>query len=511
MNYKLVLRKDRPNKQGECPLILDLTVSSNKERVRKATGILLHPSEWLDKKQEVSDKSPAYIQLDDVITKLKQKIKSQRVLFNKGDIDLNQLANRVTNTIDYSSLDDYLDNDLKPQLDPTTYIAYRGHINAIKSYTGFKGKELRFQDINKSFLHKFKREFNKGKKNNKPLSANTFNSYCASLRAVYNAASDDGHVYDKLQYGRKYRAGSKNTQFKQPTPEDYLKAVDNIDTLLQWEGMALWLLAFCCRGLLYADFTMFKNVSIDDYDKYSTWCENDAVFINHKRHKEKNKHNNIDMLIKLDSYPALQLLRTIKLSFAKRFYLIHPELVPDVNDTVRIYNYTLEENNKFHKELINSYQKAIRAVWSNPLKNARATFKNIAGEIKVGQRVADLLIGHIPESTLNSRSYSDYNTPEYTKQIQEAHEAVLKEFRVGELADKLFDRLKFITEKSYKIPSWIYTEGVFTDSSKNLYNIMGYDVDLGEQGYGRYDEYFKNKIEPYELDPDMPSYMKAVN
>lgn len=78
MNYKLVLRKDRPNKQGECPLILDLSVSSNKERVRKATGILLHPSEWLDKKQEVSDKSPAYIQLDDVITKLKQKIKSQR-------------------------------------------------------------------------------------------------------------------------------------------------------------------------------------------------------------------------------------------------------------------------------------------------------------------------------------------------------------------------------------------------------------------------------------------------
>jgi hypothetical protein len=79
------------------------------------------------------------------------------------------------------------------------------------------------------------------------------------------------------------------------------------------------------------------------------------------------------------------------------------------------------------------------------------------------------------------------------------------------LADKLFDRLKFITKKSYKIPSWIYTEGVFTDSSKNLYNIMGYDVDLGEQGYGRYDEYFKNMMEPYELDPDMPSYMKAVN
>jgi hypothetical protein len=40
---------------------------------------------------------------------------------------------------------------------------------------------------------------------------------------------------------------------------------------------------------------------------------------------------------------------------------------------------------------------------------------------------------------------------------------------------------------------------------------MGYDLDLGEQGYGRYYEYFKNKIEPYELDPDMPSYMKAVN
>ena len=48
-------------------------------------------------------------------------------------------------------------------------------------------------------------------------------------------------------------------------------AYETLDrALTKLKKLTLWLLAFCCRGFYWADFTSLKSVDIDEYDKYKT-------------------------------------------------------------------------------------------------------------------------------------------------------------------------------------------------------------------------------------------------
>ena len=81
-----------------------------------------------------------------------------------------------------------------------------------------------------------------------------------------------------------------------------------------------------------------------------------------------------------------------------------------------------------------------------------------------------MLIGHRPDSVLNMMSYTNYQTSEYAKQIEDAHNLVLKTFKVDKLADKLIDRLEELSAiKSKKIPYWITRSTAKLDSAGNVF------------------------------------------
>ena len=513
-NYKFRLRTDRVNKYGENALQLDIQYG-NRQRKRFNVGLNLHKKDWSDVKQEIKESAIAYETLDRALTKLKNLTKENLRKYKTGDITIDQVEKRVTGKVDYASLTDYIQTELKSRLKPKTYSGYYNAVKKFGDYIGLQGKKVRFQDVNQTNLNKFKREFFKSVEGKKRNSNNSFNSYCTQLRASYNHAVDDGIVYTPLQYRRKYMMPKTATKWKQPTPEEFIDAISRINTLAQWESMALWLLAFCCRGFYWADFTSLRSINIDDYDKYKTWCESDAVYINHYRHKTKDT-NPMEMIIKLDKYPTLPLLRTIKYSFAKRFFTRRPDFVPNVNDEVRIYNYTLEDNPKFHEDVINTYQKSLRDVWKGyPHKVARKVFKNVAKELDISSYIADLLVGHSPVGDMDTASYSKFDTPLFKKKIQEAHEKILDHFRVKEIADVLFDRLYEIMQvKSKQIPHWIYFEGRLTDSAGNMvydFNWTNTSADKSDNEfrYGKYEPYWKDYKPLYEDDPNKPNYWEA--
>ena len=110
------------------------------------------------------------------------------------------------------------------------------------------------------------------------------------------------------------------------------------------------------------------------------------------------------------------------------------------------------------------------------------------------------MIGHRPDSALNMMSYTNYQTSEYAKQIEDAHNLVLKTFKVDKLADKLINRLEAISKiKSKKIPYWITRSTTKLDSEGNVYMYAsrtgkGYDREQEIEDTG-FSEYFKNEDE----------------
>jgi hypothetical protein len=95
-------------------------------------------------------------------------------------------------------------------------------------------------------------------------------------------------------------------------------------------------------------------------------------------------------------------------------------------------------------------------------------------------------------------SYTNHQTSEYAKQIEDAHNLVLKTFKVGKLADKLIDRLEEISKiKSKKIPLWITRSSAKLDSEKNVLYYIDSDKynrekEIEDTGFS---EYFKNENE----------------
>ena len=474
----------------------DANITENRKQIH--TKILLDKKYWDSKKRELKRTHPNYEVLSHTIRELRDRIEKGIDRFQLGQINRDQLEANISGKSNYSSIDDYIETEIKNTRKGATYNDYRTSFKTFKKYVGYESKKMKFSDVNYNLISKFKKSYFNSEIGKKNKSNNSYNSHLTKLQAVYNDAYENQIVFDRLKIPKKLKLKKTKTKWIPATPEDFIKAIENVDSLRQWESLAMWLLAFCCRGMYWADFTTIKSTNVRDNKLYNTWCSDDSIYLMHERHKTQDSEN-VDMLIKIDKYPTMELFRLIKLSFAKRYFKTRPEIVPSINDWIGIYRYNLNENPKIHAEIINSYQKALREVWAFPLKTARKTFNNIAGECEITPKICDLLIGHSPDSRINQMSYTDYRTSEYARQIEEAHNKVLKAFKTDLLMDKLQSRLDDLSKlKRNKIYSWILNSHIRTDSAGNLYidrKLEDLEANTNEIERTGFTEYFKDQEE----------------
>ena len=492
----------RPLANGKKKLYVDCifgnaNIKENRKHVH--TKLSIDPKYWDNKKKDLKRSYPHYEVLSKSIRELRNKIENQTDRLLSNQISKEQFINIIANKSSIESIDDYIETEIKTTLKGKTYKTYKDNFKTFKNYVGFSGKKMKFSDITPSLLNKFKREFFKGEIGKANKSGNSFNTHCTQLRAIVNNAEDNGYIYNKLVFKKGYMVKKTRSKWKQSTPEDFLDAVSRVQTLRQWEAMTMWLLAFNCRGMYWADFTSMSISNVEDNDLYNTWCGTDALYLDHYRHKTQDTEG-IEMKIRIDQYPTLQLFILAKLSFAKRYFKLRPEIVPPAQNWLEIFKYDLNKNERLHEQIINSYQKALREVGFSQLKYARKNFNNIAGECMISPRICDLLIGHSPDSRLNNMSYTDYTTSDYARQIDEAHTKVLDRFRVSELGDALQDKLEELSlVKSKKIYSWITNHIPKKDRYGNRTEGM---LDLGEEEAKRtgYWDYIKDSVENSFID-----------
>tara|TARA_B110000902_G_scaffold136685_1_gene158187 strand:- start:130 stop:1686 length:1557 start_codon:yes stop_codon:yes gene_type:complete len=502
MDAKIKLWHRVSKKTGKQNLYVDVVFGNTKtyqNRKQIQTPIKIDGKFWNKDNNELKRSHPNYEVLSHSIRELRNKIEIAVDRYSLGQINKDQLIANISGKTDYRSVDDYLDTELRTTRKGKTFQSYKDAFKTFKRYVGYENKKMKFSDINLNLMLKFKKSFFHSDIGKPKKSNNSFNTYVNTIKAIYNDAYDNGVVFKKFPVSKKLKMKKTRTQWTQATPEMFLKAIDNVDTLRQWESLAMWLLSFCCRGLYWGDFTTMEQANVKDNDLYNTWCSNDNIYILHNRHKTKDTDND-QMLIKINKYPTLQLFRYVKLSFAKRMFKTRPDIVSDVNDWVSIFKYDLNADTTTHRDVTNSYQKGLREVWNIPLDVARKTFNNVAGECQISSKLCDLLIGHRPDSVLNMMSYTNYQTSEYAKQIEDAHSLVLKTFKVDKLADKLIDKLEEISAvRSKKIPYWITRSTAKLDSAGNVFiyasrTSKGYDREKEIEDNG-FSEYFKNENE----------------
>ena len=93
-----------------------------------------------------------------------------------------------------------------------------------------------------------------------------------------------------------------------------------------------------------------------------------------------------------------------------------------------------------HKNVWDVYQKRIKKLLGKPFKTARKTFESYALKLAISQDIRYKLLGHA-NPTIKAH-YQDWEWDELKQQVDEAHELVLKEYRVEDIYKSIYRRGK---------------------------------------------------------------------
>jgi integrase len=200
MTAKVILFVGKELANGEHPLMI--RISDDKKKKYRSLGVSLPESKWNKKSKSLkgmkarTKDDPKYKEYEDYL-KLRSRIK---VIESKYNVEITSLAKEGRAV----TIDQLIERVEKP-IKKTTVLSYfqdridyfqeKGSIgnaevystarNRLKSY--LNDKDIRFSDINKSFLKKYREWFEKDGIRDTSISV-----YLRTLRALYNSAIDDG-------------------------------------------------------------------------------------------------------------------------------------------------------------------------------------------------------------------------------------------------------------------------------------------------------------------------------
>ena len=121
------------------------------------------------------------------------------------------------------------------------------------------------------------------------------------------------------------------------------------------------------------------------------------------------------------------------------FSFLHQNIYLAVTIEGWIFAYDINDTT-VHKNVWDVYQKRIKKLLGKPFKTARKTFESYALKLAISQDIRYKLLGHA-NPTIKAH-YQDWEWDELKLQVDEAHELVLKEYRVEDIYKAIHRRGK---------------------------------------------------------------------
>ena len=453
--------KSGTQKDGRTPVRFDIDHNLNGKRVRKkvSTSIKVKPTDILKKNFRVKGSNKNSESINQAIKKLEEQRDTALTRFEQKSFTYNQVVNYLKGESDFSSVDTYIDTEIKKTRSTATYNDYLNTLKAFKKHLSMVDDKISFNEFsNYNMLSEFKRNaINNGVK------ATSLNSYFKKIKAILNDAYDKGFIYTKFTL-------NKNLKSPVQSNEEVIQTVDTEDiielcksqelSIYDCQALGLYLLMFGLRGMYQADIVALKDAKFrkNDFPKksiYSLFNDGNSYIV-HRRHKTKNRANDA-LVIRVDSTIPI-LIKQLK----RLFKITHKGQDILSDKSYALFDYNLN-NQELHKNLWDYYQKRIKKLLGVPFKTARKTFNTYATELEVSDTIKNILLGHAPQS-LADKHYTNRRTKKISEKVQEAHEEILEEFNFSGCMPLLLAHMIRYDEVRYPV----YLEGMKRNDDRVL-------------------------------------------
>ncbi len=266
-NTNIVISLDtrRIKKDGTFPLIMRL---GHYERTAPIPlGISVKSKDWDDENKVISKshgESISVTRLNNLIQKKKSdamdvilKLHENGQLQKLSVTDLKAKIDRTKSGDSFLSFGKSLQEDLYAANRPGTAKSYKGTLSIVKKFN--KDKDLRFEQINYSFLKKFETDhYSKG---NKP---NGLAVYLRTIRAIYNKAIKAGVVEEEFYPFTDYKIKTTPTE-KRALNVELLKKIILLELLPNdtlFHARNYFVASYMMYGMNFCDMAFLKKTDV---------------------------------------------------------------------------------------------------------------------------------------------------------------------------------------------------------------------------------------------------------
>ena len=420
------------NKDGRSPIFL--LAKKGGKQFKKSLQLKVKPSDWNNRTYQVNGNAVDSIIVNRKLTEITNNMNLAWSLYESGSYTWDELCVKLGggNAATNENLQGFLETVLKAKYDNrNSYNTYEGVVQAVFKEAG--NDKILLADLTNEFIDKCVQGWKKR------LSPTSVRTYLTHIGKIKNLAYQKGLISEPFirRDEWKVKKGSSIKIVETVKAEDFLEAIPKANDIYDIQALFFYLLMFCLRGFYQADIvTMHKypnNLAINDRE--AGWDK--RRYIRHERSKSGEL-----MEIKINIYPTHNIIAVLALLVeqthkqkinqrtGKPFKKGNYDVLPKKMSDGWIFAYDIN-NTVVHKNVWDIYQKRIKKLLGKPFKTARKTFESYALKLAISQDIRFKLLGHA-NPTIKAH-YQDWEWDELKKQVDEAHDLVLKEYRVEDI------------------------------------------------------------------------------
>lgn len=431
------------NKDGRSPIFL--LAKKGGKHFKKSLQLKVKPTDWNNRTYQVKGTAVDSIIINRKLTEITNNMNLAWSLFESGSYTWDEFCVKLGggNATSNENLNGFLETVLKAKYDnKNSYKTYEGVVQAVLKEAGTD--KVLLGELTNEFIDKCVQGWKKR------LSPTSVRTYLTHLGKIKNLAYQKGLISEPFirRDEWKVKRGSSIKIVETVKTEDLLEAIPNAKNIYDIQALYFYLLMFSLRGFYQADLvTMHQyetNVNEPDLPDGSILLDSKKRrYIKHRRSKSGEL-----MEIRMDVEPIFSLMYTIRDTikithsqkinkrtgepFKKGAYVYSPNELEGW-----FFKYDIN-NTTVHKNVWDVYQKSIRRLLGKPFKTARKTFESYALKLAISQDIRYKLLGHA-NPTIKAH-YQDWEWDELKQQVDEAHQLVLKEYRVEEIYKAIDNR-----------------------------------------------------------------------
>ena len=483
-----------------------------------ATGLSVQGKYW--KSGQVSTSHPNSTEVNARLRELRNKGEEaqNRWMYNEFK-NTQEVKDFLDGKQNNSSIESYLHTILKDTITQANYDDLRWKLSAFKAVLGIK-RDMHFTEVTNQLYAKFNKVGKELVKNGEK-SPVSLKKYGQAVTYICKQAYRMGFVKEPIIIDSFYLKFPK--QYKEPeyhSPEEIDYAIQNVQTIEQWQSVALWLLMFGLRGINDVDIVRISDkrlreiktirgkeqlVSVENKDFMRD------LYLDYSRSK-----TGVPMIIRIFP-PVLSVIKYLKNSVVfthidKR--VANRGIIRGLEDRLNIFEYDKSKYNSFHRQLWKTRQNKFTSLSEDGIKfkNARSTFYQQAQGIEdIMEADVKMLVGHKIE--VSTDSYASVKRPAVVRKMNEQHRQVLESYNYQYLVNQLIKKLSKLCING-AAPKWVLNNAISGDGKTMLTVKFNEDGKVVNNAYeeleieSKYLKYFKNQK---DIEVDLKESIRELN